>query len=258
MALDRFALYERAVQCAEHEVEFFRRVFRAARGRDPVTLREDFAGTAAVSVEWVRAGPEHEAWAVDHDEACLAWAREHHLASLGDDERRRLHLVHDDVHAVAQRRADVVAAENFSWCVFRTRDALRTYLEAALGNLGDEGLLVLDIQGGPATQREGLTERRELDDGAVMEWTHERFDPVSHRVRFRMSFARGDERLDDAFSYDWRLWTLPELSELCLEAGFSRVETWWQDEEGKRAGRYRRVEEAPAAELWVAYVVAQR
>lgn len=258
MALDRFALYERAVQCAEHEVAFFDRAFRAARGRRPTTLREDFAGTAAVSVEWVRSGSEREAWAIDHDAACLAWTRRHHLPALGERERERLHLIHDDVHCAARPRVDVIAAENFSWCVFATREQLRVYLETARENLADEGLLVLDVQGGPATQREGLTERRPLDDEVVMEWTHERFDPVTHRVRFRMSFARGDERLDDAFTYDWRLWTLPELVELCSEAGFSRVDTWWQDEEGKRAGQYRRVAEAPAAEIWVAYVVAQR
>lgn len=258
MVLDRFALYERAVQCPEHELGFFRRVFRSARGREPLTLREDFSGTAAVSVAWVESGRDKEAWAVDHDEECLTWAREHHLPRLDEDARARLHLINDDVRSAAEVPVDLIAAENFSWCLFKTRPELKSYLEVARENLNDEGALIFDVQGGPWTQGEGMTERRELDDGVVMEWFHERFDPVTHTARYRMSFARGDDRIDDAFTYDFRHWTLPEVVELCREAGFERVETWWQHEEGKRAGIYRRVREAPADELWVAYVVAWR
>jgi hypothetical protein len=152
---------------------------------------------------------------------------------------------------------DIIAAENFSWCVFHERASLRTYLEVAHANLTSEGALFLDVQGGPATQREGVTEERQFDD-FVMRWQHERFDPLTHRVRFRMHFRQGDEVLEDAFLYDWRLWTLPEVTELCYEAGFSVVEVWWQDDRARSAGQYRKITEAPAAELWVAYVVAFR
>lgn len=258
MALDRFALYERAVQCPEHEVSFFRRVFRRARGREPLTLREDFSGTAAVSAAWVESGPDKEAWAVDHDEDALAWARANHVPRLAEDARKRLHLVHDDVRSVAEEPVDIVAAENFSWCLFKTRPELGGYLEVARENLNDEGALILDVQGGPWTQGEGMTERREIDDGFVMEWFHERFDPVTHTALYRMSFEVNGERLEDAFTYDFRHWTLPEVLELCHEAGFEHVETWWQHEGGKRSGTYRRVREAPAEDLWVAYVVALR
>lgn len=257
MAIDPFALYERAVQCPEHEVRFFERVFRARRGVRPRSLREDFAGTGAVAAAWVRSSPERTAFAVDHDERCLSWGRAQHGACLSPEEQGRLFYICEDVHHLAHQPVDIVAAENFSWCVFHERATLRTYLEVTHANLGPEGALVLDIQGGPSTHREGFTEARSFDD-FVMRWEHERFDPVTHRVRFRMHFESKGEVLRDAFTYDWRLWSLPEVSELCYEAGFSAVEVWWQDDRERGEGQFRKVVDAPAAELWVAYVVAFR
>lgn len=257
MAIDPFALYERAVQCPEHEVRFFERVFRARRGVLPTSLREDFAGTAAVAAAWVSSSPERIAFAVDHDPHCLSWGSARHGARLSSAERARLFYICADVHHLAEQPVDVVAAENFSWCIFHERGTLRTYLEVAHANLTVEGALILDVQGGPSTHREGFTEERTFDD-FVMRWEHERFDPVTHRVRFRMHFAQDGEVLQDAFTYDWRLWSVPELTELCYEAGFSAVEVWWQDQRERSEGQFRKVVEAPATELWVAYVVAFR
>ena len=49
-------LYERSVQAVDVEVEFLRDTYRALRGREPLSLREDFCGTASLSCEWVRTG----------------------------------------------------------------------------------------------------------------------------------------------------------------------------------------------------------
>ena len=50
---DRYALYLDSVQEPSHEVSFFKRAFKKEFGREPVVLREDFCGTAAVCYEWV-------------------------------------------------------------------------------------------------------------------------------------------------------------------------------------------------------------
>ena len=54
---DRYALYQKSVQSPEHEVAFFRRVYKATYGHLPTLLREDFCGAGAVACEWVRSHP---------------------------------------------------------------------------------------------------------------------------------------------------------------------------------------------------------
>ena len=41
------------------------------------------------------------------------------------------------------------------------------------------------------------------------------------------SFPDGS-KIKKAFTYDWRLWTLPEIRELLLEAGFQRATVYWE------------------------------
>jgi hypothetical protein len=67
-------------------------------------------------------------------------------------------------------------------------------------------------------------------------------------------------RLDRAFSYDWRLWTLPELRELLAAAGFSRVTCYWQgwDDRGEPDGVFLPAEEGAADAAWICYLSAQR
>ena len=50
-------LYERSVQAVDVEAEFLRDTYRALRGREALSLREDFCGTASLACEWVRTGP---------------------------------------------------------------------------------------------------------------------------------------------------------------------------------------------------------
>jgi len=51
---DRHQLYEESVQCSEAEIDFVESTFKKIRKRKPLTLREDFCGTAAVCCEWVK------------------------------------------------------------------------------------------------------------------------------------------------------------------------------------------------------------
>ena len=64
-----------------------------------------------------------------------------------------------------------------------------------------------------------------------------------------------------AFSYKWRLWTLPELQELMLDAGFKSVEVYlegWDDEADDTDGIFRRRKQFENQSGWVAYIVGFR
>jgi len=57
-------------------------------------------------------------------------------------------------------------------------------------------------------------------------WEQERFNPVTNDLFCSIHFeVPGHRAMRRAFTYDWRLWSLPEVRELLEEAGFrsSRV-----------------------------------
>jgi hypothetical protein len=254
---DRHELYEASVQSVRHEVEFLEQAFDELLGRKPLTLREDFCGTAAAACEWVRSHRSREAVAVDIDPKVLEWGRGHHVAALKAKQRARVRLIEGDVRTADTGPTDIAVAFNFSWWTFKTRPELLAYLRAVYASLADEALFVLDIYGGSDAYEE---QEEETDYGLfTYVWDQHGFDPVSARyichIHFR--FPDGSE-LPRAFSYDWRLWTLPELRELLAEAGFSRSVVYWQgeDEEGEPSGEFSVVERGEADPAWIAYVAA--
>ena len=259
---DRYALYEQAVQSPEFDVAFLDRVFRKEFGRRPMLLREDFCGTAAISCAFVRSRRERRAIGIDIDPEPLAWGREHNVAALPRKRRHLVELVQADVREIREPKADVVCAMNFSYCVFKTRDELRGYFEAARANLRREGVLTLDVVGGSETQEDDREDTRKIGRGVRYVWEQKRFDPVSYNARFAIHFLfRDGSALDHAFEYDWRLWTIPEIRELLLEAGFRRVDVYWEETDSKTGegnGRYRKVREAEADPAWVACIAAIR
>jgi SAM-dependent methyltransferase len=257
---DKYALYQRSVQDPEGDVERARRIFRNRFGRDARSLREDFCGTAALSCAWVAAHREHRALGVDIDPEPLAWGRAHNLSALDADAAARVELVRGDVRAVRRAPVDLLFAYNFSYFLWKTRRELLRYFRIARRNLRPEGLLLLDAYGGPEAHQT-LREKKAID-GFTYEWEQGSFDPVSHATTCFIHFRfRDGSRLERAFRYDWRLWSLPELRELLREAGFSDVWVLWEGTElatNEPNGVFRRVERAPDDPAWIAYVVAAR
>jgi SAM-dependent methyltransferase len=252
---DPHRLYELAVQDGEAEVALVDRILRR-HGRRPLRLREDFSGTALVSSEWVRRGRARTAVAVDIDPAVHEWARAHRMPSLGEASER-LRLVGGDVRASPGRGFDAVVALNFSYSVFKRREELRDYLRRARGALAPGGVMILDAFGGWEAQKE-LVERRRIRGGVTYVWEQESFDPITHHIRCAIHFeVAGRRRLRRAFHYDWRLWTLPELTELLREAGFEEVYVLWDVAAGPGA-RYAARRRATNQPGWLAYVVGRR
>lgn len=154
---------------------------------------------------------------------------------------------------VLRRRADLVLAMNYCVCLMRTRaDAVR-YLRIALKALtegrpssssvcdgdGDTnpgpstGLLLFDLLGGRTVERAGVAfDRRNAQTGGRFRWEQARFDPFSRRLRSHLRLLPAASKSPAAaaaatFTYDWRLWTLPEAIDLLREAGHAGdVRVW--------------------------------
>lgn len=252
-------LYERSVQAVDLEVEFLRDTFRALRGRDASSLREDFCGTASLACEWVRGGARRHAIGVDLDPEVLDWGRRNRLARLREDARARVKLENADVRTVATDRVDIVGAFNFSYFCFKTRDEMRKYFARVREALNDDGVFFLDAFGGP--EASDLVKEKTKIDGFTYVWEQAQFEPVTSRILCHIHFKFPDgSKIKRAFTYDWRLWTLPELRELLLEAGFSSVRVYWEGDDGEGGGNGEFKEHATGeADLaWIAYLVAEK
>lgn len=256
---DRHALYQIAVQDPATDIDVIDRAFRRLFGRLPSLLREDFCGTALVACSWALAGPRRCAIGVDLDEEALLWGAAHNVLRLPPAARDRVRLACADVRDPGDGEADVVVWGNFSHGVFKTRASLIEVMRAAHAHLAPNGLLLIDVFGGSSTQREDRIETRFVAPGVRYVWEQRRFDPVTCEGLFAIHFRFADgTALDDAFTYDWRLWSLPEVRDAALESGFSRFEVHWEgrDERGRSTGRFARRTQTSAERSWMAYAVA--
>lgn len=255
---DRHVLYQKSVQDPDSDIAFIDRIFRKERGRKPQTLREDFCGTALMCAHWVKGRPERRAIGVDLHGPTLKWGIERNLAPIGDD-AERITLLRQNVLDPVASKVDVAVAFNFSYCIFRTREEMLTYARAAHDGLEPTGAFYLDVHGGSENTVEN--EEATKHEGFTYVWDQRPYDAVNalgvRYIHFRFPDGTALER---AFKYDWRLWTIPELREILWEAGFGRVDIYWEgsDEEGDGNGIFRKVVRAEQEQSWVAYIVAWR
>lgn len=253
---DRHKLYERAVQDADAELDFVTTEFRRLRGRAARELREDFCGTAAVAANWAARHRLNRAVGVDLDAEVLAWGETHNASRLTRTARTRLELRRANVLTVRTPPQDVILAMNFSYWIFKTRDLLREYFRRVRRALKPDGVFILDCFGGFDSFRV-LQEKRPLR-GFTYVWDQASYNPVNGDFVCHIHFRFPDgSRLQNAFTYEWRLWTLPEIREILAEAGFSRSIVYWQgwDERTQEGnGVFEPVESADADAGWIAYV----
>lgn len=252
-------LYERSVQSVDVEMEFVQDIFRQLRGRDPVSFREDFCGTASACCEWVRTSDRRHAVGVDIDATVLDWGRRNRVARLPERARARVKLLNDDVRTVVTEPVDVAAAFNFSYYCFKTRAEMRAYFAAVHGALNPDGLFFLDAFGGPEASE--VQKEKTKHDGFTYVWDQASFEPVTGRLLCHIHFKFPDgSKIKNAFTYDWRLWTLPELRELLAEAGFSKVRAYWEGDDGHGGGdgNFRESATGEADLAWIAYLIAEK
>ena len=257
---DRHILYERAVQCVESEIDMVDETYETLRGRKAATLREDFCGTANTSCEWVRRRKNNQAWGVDLDTEVLAWGKNNKVNTLNGDGADRIVLMNENVLTVKTPPVDMILAMNFSYWIFQTRDELRGYFSRARDCLADNGILFLDSYGGYEACRE-MEEETDHDD-FIYVWDQARYNPITGEMNCHIHFKFPDRsKLKRAFSYSWRLWTLPEIRELLDEAGFKRVLVHWEGTDtksGEGNGVFTPTENGEADAAYICYISAEK
>lgn len=258
--VDPHELYQQSVQGVEFELDFVEDTFQAIRGRKPEAIREDFCGTALSACEWVRRDSRNRAVGVDNDPDVLAWGYENNVAPLTEAQRGRIELLPDDVLTVDAGAFDVVQAFNFSYWLFQERATLKQYFERIRQTLVEDGVAFFDAFGGYEAHR-CQREKTELD-GFTYIWEQAAYNPLSAEMVCQIHFRFPDgSRINQAFSYCWRLWGAKELRELLAEAGFSRTRMYVQafdEETDEPIDRFDETEEIPDYASWIAYLVAEK
>lgn len=257
---DRHVLYQNSVQDVEAEIDFVDETFESIRGRKATVLREDFCGTANTSCEWVRRRKTNRAFAVDLDPSVLEWGRTHNVAKLPPDAQQRLRVINGDVLTASTGPVEIVLAMNFSYWLFKKRAELLRYFRAVHSTLAPDGVFFMDGYGGWDAHRT-IRESRDCD-GFVYIWDQDEFDPISSEMVCHIHFKFPDgSRLNKAFSYHWRLWSIAEIRELLAEAGFARSRVYWEgadDDTGDGNGEFEQVERTESDPGWICYIAAEK
>jgi len=254
---DKFELYLQSVQAPNVDVSFFSRTYKNIFKKPARILREDFCGSFAVCCAWAEKSEDNEAWGVDLEASCLEWGRKNTLSHLSEAQQARVHPVQGDVRTAETPPADVVAGQNFSYCLFKTRDDLREYFEACHKHLADKGVLMLDLFGGYESIEDDREEETE-HPGYTYVWEQHKYDPINAFGTYKIHFRFPDKsEIKNAFVYEWRLWTIPEVRELLLEAGFDAVKIFWEGTDpdtGEGTGRYHEATQGDSDPAWTCYI----
>ncbi len=258
---DRHVLYQMSVQNVEAEIDFVDETFKTLRGRHAVSLREDFCGTGHTSCEWIGRRDTNLATGLDIDQPTLDWGKAHNIAELDPSAQDRVTLINRNVLKPGDAvNMDAVLAMNFSYWLFKERESMRGYFETVRKSLAPDGIFFLDHYGGYESMRE-MREKRDIDGKFTYVWDQHRYDPISGTMDCFIHFHFKDRsKLKKAFSYSWRLWTLPEIRELLLEAGFAKVTIYWEgeDEDGEGDGEFTPAEVGEADAAFICYIVAEQ
>lgn len=238
---DKYAYYRIAVQSPDSDCLRFKTIHNELTDLDLVTLGEDFCGTFAISCEWVKMGANLKSVGVDLSEEAIGYGKKHYLSELSKDQQSRVEIVNANVLDPKLPKADCIAAMNFSYFIFKTRAELKSYFANVYHRLPEGGTFICDCFGGPDSLQ-NIEEETENDEGFSFFWDQEWYDPINNFSMYHIHFQPKDgKKYEKVFSYDWRMWSIPEIREVLTEVGFKSTHAYWEgtgetEEDGRGDG----------------------
>lgn len=256
---DKYTLYKKAVQSAETDVVFFQKVYKELKGKSPVSMREDFCGTFALSCEWIKSKPAHESVCVDLDPEPIEYGRNQYLNKLTTEQQKRIKIIEGDVLTCELPKTDISIALNFSYFVFKKREIMKAYFSRCYNSLKDNGVLIVDCFGGSLCHEPNEESTKHKD--FTYYWEQASFNPVLNNAVFHIHFKpKSHSKVERVFTYDWRMWSLPELRDIMQEVGFKKTHVYWEGSTRKGTGNgiFTRTEKGEACQSWIAYIAAEK
>ena len=256
----KYELYELSVQSPDTHALWFDQIYSNTFKKKASHLREDFCGTFQLSCEWIKLRSQNTALGLDLDPEPITYGMDHHFSKLTSRQKSRLKITQKNVLYPTRTQSDLIVACNFSFCIFKKREQLLKYFKSCRSSLKSEGMLLLEIAGGPgmiAPMREKKEVKRTKKEKFTYIWHQKSFDPITHDAQYSIHFKlNSGKTLKDQFTYDWRLWSIPELKDALTDAGFDDVIIYWETEhEGEGTDEYVPTEKGDNSYAWVAYVL---
>lgn len=256
--LDLLDLYELCVQSPAELVSMLESVHGGGKDRapspGPLVLGEDFCGSGATSLAWLKsappASPRRSAVACDLDPAAIARLRRASKTlpeAAASTKPPGLKCFARDVVTgkppldSKTAAADIVFVGNFSIGYIHTRGTLVKYFKRSRARLKRGGVVIVDTYGGATSHTTGSLKRKfKLSDGRTVHytWQQRAANPITAMVENALHFRvehKGEiiQDIPDGFVYQWRLWTVPELHDAMTEAGLRRIQVFDQVPEAK-------------------------
>ncbi|KAL9416464.1 hypothetical protein AB3S75_039625 [Citrus x aurantiifolia] len=291
----KFLLYQQSVQSPKGDISYLQKFFLMyVGGRRPLHLQEDFCGTALLSTEWLRSDSRRTAVGLDLDLEALEWCMENNLNKVGADGYSRISLFHGNVlqpleaKLVRYEPQKLVRNISLKECdnTLETSTIESAVQDSFTASSGDNcnlvlyfkhvlhalskkgGIFVMDLYGGTSSEQKLRLQRRFANFTYV--WEQAEFDIIERKTRISLHFhlQKEQKKLRHAFSYNWRLWSLPEIKDCLEEAGFRSVHFWLREmpdaremrnTEGlgvSRDAKYEEIKCFQQQDAWNAYIVA--
>ncbi|MBF0301241.1 MAG: class I SAM-dependent methyltransferase, partial [Oligoflexia bacterium] len=97
-------------------------------------------------------------------------------------------------------------------------------------------------------------------DDFIYHWDCDKFNPITNEGLYKIHYTKSKEnkKYENVFVYDWRLWSIAELKEILIEAGFSKVYCYWEgdDENGGGDGNFVITDIGENCDSWNCYLLA--
>lgn len=256
---DKYYYYRESVQSPENDVIFLRDTYKDIRKKEPKSLCEDFCGTHAISCEWVLLNEKYDSFGIDLDLEPVEYGTKYYLSQMSASDQKRVTIKIANVLDKNLPTTDIILAINFSYYIFKQRKELISYFKNCQERLNKDGLFIVDCFGGPQCMIEN-EEETEHEDFSYF-WDQDNYDPITNYASYYIHFKpKGEKKMAKAFSYDWRMWSIPEIREAMESAGFSKTHVYWEgtNKDGEGDGVFSKVEVGEECEAWVAYIVAEK
>jgi len=251
----KYSLYEASVQFPKEDACAYRDYFKLATGRRAFSLREDFCGTFAFSVEWVKLSPKNTAIALDIDKKPLGYGFQNHYPKLNEGQKKRLLVLEKNVISKTSPPVDLTVANNFSFYIFHQEETLLKYFQAVYKSIKKGGAFIIEMVGGPNFIESGTETRKVRKKGLhfTYYWEQQNFNPITSCGRWAIHFKEKNRRkMSDAFIYDWRLWSIAEVRYFLKKAGFSDSIVLWESKSSNND--YKKTNYGENFECWISYI----
>lgn len=243
------------------DIERISKIYKELFSKEALSLREDFSGTFALSCCWVQSDSKRSAIAIDNDKPTLDYGKKNYLAGMSQEEQKRLKVQLSNA-IIKTDPVDIVAVFNFSYCLIHERERLLDYLKNIHDSLNENGMMILDLFGGSESETPEVQERDIDNNDQILPFTFEferkSFNPISRISNYAIHFKYQDgTEIMDAFTYEFRMWSITEIRDLFKEAGFSKSMVYWEDfdKDGFGNGKFYATEEEENSLNWNSYIV---